>query len=180
MPAPRLDRGAADGASSAHASGGGSEDEEGETVRWIHLFLILGSAAALDGRQPAPAGPEKDVAAGNQAWVEGLKAGDADAVVAVYARDCVHCSAAGDCVSGPDAAAAQYREVIAKLGRATSAFVRSEALRVDHDLAYESGYAEAHFPGGAVRKGRFSTVWKLQGDGHWKIFRNMSLPPPPQ
>jgi ketosteroid isomerase-like protein len=77
------------------------------------------------------------------------------------------------------AVAVQYKEVIAKFGRATSGFVRSETLHVDHDLAYESGYAEAHFLNGAVRKGRFSTVWKLQDDGHWKIFRNISLPAAP-
>ena len=54
------------------------------------------------------------------------------------------------------------------------------SVRVDHDLAYESGYAEAHFANGMVRNGRFSTVWKIQGDGHWKIFRNLSLPPAPK
>lgn len=32
-------------------------------------------------------------------------------------------------------------------------------------MGNESGYAEAHFLNGAVRKGRFSTVWKLQDDG---------------
>jgi ketosteroid isomerase-like protein len=58
-------------------------------------------------------------------------------------------------------------------------FVRSETLHVDHDLAYESGYSEARFPHGLVLKGRFSTVWKRQGDGHWKIFRNISLPAAP-
>jgi len=63
---------------------------------------------------------------------------------------------------------------------ATDAFVRSEPLRVDHDLAYESGYAEAHFANGMVSQGRYSTVWKIQSDGHWKIFRNLSLPPAPK
>jgi ketosteroid isomerase-like protein len=77
------------------------------------------------------------------------------------------------------AVATQYKEVIAQFGRATSAFVRSETLHVDHDLAYESGYAEARFLNGAVCRGRFSTVWKRQDDGHWKIFRNISLPAAP-
>ena len=77
------------------------------------------------------------------------------------------------------AVTAQYNEVIAKFGRATSGSVRSETLHVDHELAYESGYAEAHFLNGAVLKGRFSTVWKRQDDGHWKIFHNVSLPAAP-
>ncbi len=122
-----------------------------------------------------PANLKKDIDAGNQAWVEGLKAGDVDRIVSSYSEDSVNCNAAGDCVKGLMAVAGQYKEVIARFGRATSGFVRSEMLHVDHNLAYESGYAEARFLNGAVRKGRFSTVWKREGDGHWKIFRNISL-----
>lgn len=126
-----------------------------------------------------PANLRNDIDAGNQAWVDGLKAGDANHIVSSYSQDSINCNAAGDCVKGPMAVVAQYKEVIARFGLATSGFVRSETLHVDHDLAYESGYAEAHFLNGAVRKGRFSTVWKRQDDGHWKIFRNISLPTPP-
>jgi len=79
---------------------------------------------------------------------------------------------------GPVAIAALYKEIIVTFGIATAASVHSEALRVDHDLTFESGEAETHFLNGTVRKGRFSTVWKLQPDGHWKIFRNMSLAVP--
>ena len=126
-----------------------------------------------------PANLKKDIDAGNQAWVEGLKAGDVDRIVSSSSEDSVNCNAAGDCVKGLMAVAGQYKEVIARFGRATSGFVRSEMLHVDHNLAYESGYAEARFLNGAVRKGRFSTVWKREGDGHWKIFRNISLPAAP-
>ncbi len=125
-----------------------------------------------------PPNLKNEVRAGNQEWILGLKAGDANRIASSYSQESVFCSAAGDCVKGPVAIAALYREVIAKFGRATNAFVRSDGLRVDHDLAYESGEAEAYFPNGTVRRGRFSTVWKLQTDGHWKIFRNMSLSPP--
>jgi ketosteroid isomerase-like protein len=138
------------------------------------LFFVCGCVAA-----DLPANLNKDIDTGNQAWIDGLKAGDVDRIVSSYSQDSVNCNAAGDCVKGPAAVAAQYKEVIARFGRATSGFVRSETLHVDHDLAYESGYAEAHFPDGAVRKGRFSTVWKRQDDGHWKIFRNVSLPAAP-
>lgn len=124
-----------------------------------------------------PPNLENDVSAGNQEWIDGLKAGTAERAVASYSQDAVFCNATGDCVKGPASIAALYKEVIAKFGRATDAYVRSDSLRVDHDLAYESGYAEAHFPNGVARRGRYSTVWKLQSDGHWKIFRNMSLSP---
>ena len=138
----------------------------------IVLFL---SGAATAGTPNL----RKDIDAGNEAWVDGLKSGDAVHIVSCYAPDSVDCNADGDCVKGPDATAAHYAAILEKSGRATSGFVRSETLNVDHDLAYESGYAEAHFSNGAVRKGRFSTVWKRQADGHWKIFRNLSLPAAP-
>jgi ketosteroid isomerase-like protein len=145
-------------------------------MRWMSalLFFVCACVAA-----DLPANLKRDINAGNQAWVDGLKAGDANRIVSSYSQNSVNCNAAGDCVKGPMAVAAQYKEIIARFGRATSCFVRSETLHVDHDLAYESGYAEAYFLNGAVRRGRFSTVWKLQGDGHWKIFRNVSLPPAP-
>jgi len=147
-----------------------------------NMPLVLGASMLLFTTALAAPLPElkKDIDAGNQAWVVGLKTGNADLVAAAYADDSVHCSATGDCVRGREAAAAQYKDVLAKFGRATDAFVRSESLRVDHDLAYESGYAEAHFLNGLIRNGRFSTVWKIQSDGHWKIFRNLSLPPAPK
>ncbi len=151
---------------------------------WVSMLLSLMLAAQEPARNAGNSGTDlppnlnHDVRAGNQDWIDGLKAGDADRIVSSYSQDSVFCSAAGDCVKGPVAIAALYREVIVKFGRTMNAFVRSGGLRVDHDLAYESGEAEAHFSSGAVRKGRYSTVWKRQPDGHWKIFRNMSLSPP--
>ncbi len=142
-------------------------------ICWTSALLFSACACAA---ADLPANLRQDIDAGNQAWVDGLKAGDATRVVSGFAQNSVNCNAAGDCVKGLMAVTAQYNEVIAKFGRATSGSVRSETLHVDHELAYESGYAEAHFLNGAVLKGRFSTVWKRQDDGHWKIFRNVSLP----
>ncbi len=144
---------------------------------WLTSALLFSVCASVVA--DLPANLKKDIDAGNQAWVDGLKAGDAKRIVSSYSQDSVNCNAAGDCVKGPMGVAAQYKEIIARFGRATSGFVRSETLHVDHDLAYESGYAETRFLNGAVRRGRFSTVWKREDDGHWKIFRNVSLPPAP-
>ncbi len=146
----------------------------------LPLVLAAQKPARTGGDSAADVPPKlaQDVKAGNQDWIEGLKVGDADRIAASYSSDSVFVNAAGDCVRGPAAIAALYREVMAKFGRATEAFVRSDALRADHDLAFESGFAEARFANGAVRRGRYSTVWKLQADGRWKIVRNMSLPAP--
>jgi ketosteroid isomerase-like protein len=125
-----------------------------------------------------PPNLRRDINAGSRAWVDGLRRGDASQVVESYAQDSIYCNWKGDCVKGPVALAARYKEILDKFGKADDATVRSETLHVDHDLAYESGYSEARFSGGALVAGRFSTVWRLQPDGHWRIFRNMSLSAP--
>lgn len=129
-------------------------------------------------RNDLPTNLRNDIMAGNQAWIDGFKAGDAGHMTFGFSDDSVDCNAAGECVKGLAAITARFKEAIARFGRATGAWVRSDAVRVDDDLAYESGYSQVHFASGAVRQGRFSTVWKRQRDGHWKIFRNMSLPSP--
>lgn len=141
------------------------------------LALILAGCAAAPASLPANL--RHDIDAANQEWVEGLKSGNVDQVVASYADDGVNCSPSGDCVKGTGAIAAGYEKLLDEYGPATTGFVRSGSLSVDHDLAYESGYAEIHFPDGTNFHGRYSTVWKLQPDGHWKIFRNVSLPSAP-
>jgi uncharacterized protein (TIGR02246 family) len=130
------------------------------------------ASAETDGIPPALS---RDVRAGNQAWIDGLEAGNATQVADSYAPDAVFCSAAGSCLTGRSAVAEHYAVTLKRLGRATSASVHSAALRVDGDLAYESGTAEARFANGQNVSGRYSTVWKREVDGHWRIFRNMSL-----
>jgi ketosteroid isomerase-like protein len=144
---------------------------------WSALALFLAGCAS--SHASLPANLQHDIAAGNQDWVDGLKAGNVDQVVAGFADDAINCSPSGDCVKGVAAIAAGYKQLIDKLGHATGGFVRGGSLFVDHDLAYESGYAEARFPDGTNFHGRYSTVWKLQPDGHWKISRNLSLPAAP-
>ncbi len=141
--------------------------------------LLLAFASVSASAATLPPNLRRDIDAGNRAWLEGLEAGDATRIVAAYASDSVNCTADGQCVRGPAATEEQYENMIRKYGRAKGGFVHSETLHVDHDLAYESGTAEALFANGVKRSGRFSTVWKRQRDGHWKIFRNLSLPAAP-
>lgn len=146
-------------------------------MRFVALLSTMLLSLTLAAQEPAkncasalPQNLKPDVSAGNQEWVDGLKDGDADRAVASYSQNAVFCSATGDCVKGPAAIAALYKEVIAKFGRATGASVRSDGLHVDHDLAYESGYAEARFPNRVVRRGRYSTVWSSKPTGTGRFF----------
>lgn len=149
-------------------------DERWQAVQAQELPLGETGQTAL-GTGSLPPNLEDDVRSANQDWVEAYKAGDAARMAAPYADDAVFCTAAGQCVKGPAAITVLYRERLAKSGPAIAGSISSDGLRVDHDLAYESGAAELRFRDGKVAAGRFSTVWQLRPNGHWKILRNMSL-----
>ncbi len=136
-------------------------------------LVVLSSAR---GDEPPDARRRAGVAAGNPGWVAGLEAGDARPIAAAYDDEGLDCTGAGECLKGRAAVEAHYAARIAKLGRALSAEVRSKQLVRDGDYAYEWGRAEASFAGGKKIEGRYVTVWRLQKDGAWKIFRNVPLP----
>lgn len=133
------------------------------------MFLL---AAAL---LLAQAVARQEIAAGNQAWMEGMKRGDARVIAASYAEDAVDCSATGECIQGRAAIEHQLAERVAKLGRASSASVKSEGSVRRGDFIYEWGQAEASFPNGAHVAGHYLTVWR-KGFAGWEIFRNMKIP----
>ncbi len=151
------------------------------SLRRVALAVVLLTLSAPVPRLAAqngsrlPARLRADVDAGNREWIAGFQAGDAALMARSYAPDGLFCGPTGECIKGAAAIAAHYEDALHRFGRAASASVRSAALRVDGDLAFESGRAEARFADGRTLQGRFSTVWKRQPDGHWKILRNLSL-----
>ncbi len=152
-------------------------------VRTALALVLLAGAGQVAGQgsgrgqegPPLPPNLRHDVDAGNREWVTGFQAGDARLMARSYAANAVFCGPTGDCIRGSAAITAHYEDVVRRFGRAVTAAVQSQALRVDGDLAFESGRAQARFAGGRALAGRFSTVWQRQPDGHWKIFRNLSL-----
>ncbi len=142
----------------------------------VFLVALVSSPPAARAGEPPDAKLRASVEAGNQGWVDGLKAGDAKPIAAAYDDEGLDCTGAGECLKGRAAVEAHYAERIAKLGRATWAEVRSKQTVRDGDYAYEWGEAEARFAGGKKIEGRYLTVWRRQKDGTWKIFRNVPLP----
>ncbi len=142
--------------------------------RWISFVLVacLTCAAQMGVDQNL----QTAVKAGNQAWIDGLRSGNAAIIAATYAPEAVNCTADGQCVSGINAIEAQLRSRVTSMGRAQSASVNTTSLVRDGDFAYEWGYAEAQFGGGRQIRGRYLTVWQRERGAGWKILRNMSLP----
>src|SRR5260370_2595255 len=93
-----------------------------KSVMHLTSALLFSACACLAAtcQRTLPANLKKDVAAGNQAWVDGLKAGDANRIVSGYSQVSVNCDAAADCVNGPMAAAPLSKARVARIRRATS------------------------------------------------------------
>jgi ketosteroid isomerase-like protein len=124
-----------------------------------------------------PKAPEQAaIDTGNQAWIEGVKSGDVDRILATYSSDAVDCGPGGECFTGKDAIDRHMREQLGRVGRAQSAAVKSLGSSAVGDFVYEWGQAEAAFGGGNKLVEKYLTAWRRQGDGSWKIFRNLVIP----
>ena len=141
--------------------------------RSLILFLLLVGA---NGLAQVDQDLQAAVTAGNQAWINGMRSGDAALAASAFATDAVNCSADAQCVTGIAAITSQMRSRLASYGRAQTATVTPASIVRDRDLAYEWGSSELFFGGGQIIRGRYVTVWQRQPGGGWKIVRNMSLP----
>ena len=140
----------------------------------VLLMLLGGSLKAQNAIETAA---RQGIDAGNRAWIEGMKGGDAKRIAGTYAEDATDCSAAGDCLQGRAMIERQIRERIGKLGRAVSASVESKGAVQQGDFVYEWGQAEAAFANGNRIAGRYLTVWRRGAGGGWEIWRNLKIPP---
>ncbi|KAA6465121.1 DUF4440 domain-containing protein [Acidobacteria bacterium AB60] len=136
------------------------------------IALLAATAAA---RPPADAA-RRGIDAGNQAWIDGIKAGDIRPILATYAEDAVDCSAAGECTQGIQAIERAMTAQLAALGRARSARVTTWGYSEHGNFAYEWGQAEASLENGKTLVEPYLTVWQRQPNGTWKIFRNLVIP----
>jgi ketosteroid isomerase-like protein len=138
--------------------------------------VLLLPANILGQATPTTASARAGIDAGNQAWIEGVQAGDVDRIVATYAENAVDCGPAGHCIEGRPAIEQHMKTQMAKLGRARSASVHSWGSIEHGNFVYEWGQAEANFAGGGRVVDQYLTVWQKQANGSWKIFRNLVIP----
>jgi len=140
------------------------------------LFLLLCSSACLAQSKPIESAARRQIDAGNQAWIDGMKQGNVELITATYTSDAVDCSPEGECVRGRTAIEEHMKEQMAKLGKAESASVTSSGSVQQGRFVYEWGQAEASFPNGKKVVDQYLTAWREEPDGAWKIFRNLVIP----
>jgi uncharacterized protein (TIGR02246 family) len=159
-------------------------------VKATQLFVVAtlvvariasGQPATLDTVAVlASARPEIDAA--NAAWVPGLRARDAAAIVAAYADSGLFVGPDGAVTRGRSAVAQMYAARFPRLREILDGGVVQEGLVVvSPTRIYEWGRAwltmAAAAPGAApVRNGgTYLTVWQREADGHWRIVRNLAF-----
>ena len=138
--------------------------------------LLLCCATCLAQSKPIDSDARQQIDAGNQQWVYAMKQGNAALLEPGNTVDTVDCSPEGHCITGRSALAEHTKEQMAKLGKADSASVISRGSVQQGRYVYEWGEAKAHFPNGRTILDRYLTVWQKQGDGSWKVFRNLVMP----
>jgi ketosteroid isomerase-like protein len=143
---------------------------------WMGMFLLLCSSACFAQNRPVELAARRQINAGNQAWIDGMKQGNVSLIAATYAPDAVDCSPNGTCIRGRSVIEAHMKEEMAKLGKAQSASVISIGSVQQGHFVYEWGQAEAGFANGRKIMDRYLTAWQEQPDGAWKIFRNLVIP----
>ncbi|MGA2653958.1 MAG: DUF4440 domain-containing protein [Terracidiphilus sp.] len=145
-------------------------------------FILLLAAFALvspaDNAQslPASASARVGIDAGNQAWIDGVKSGNIDMILATYTDEAVDCGPSGECFKGKLQIRQHMKTQLASLGKARTAVVTSWGSTQQGSFAYEWGQAEATYADGKKLIDKYLTVWQQQPDGSWKIFRNLVIP----
>jgi ketosteroid isomerase-like protein len=145
----------------------------------MSLSRSLASAAAVAlGAFAACAFAADDAArikAGTESWVKSFNAGNAGAVVALYAEDAVLMPPGAQPARGPAAIKeALAREIAeAKKGKVTFAIGTNDEVNVSGDMAWHSGgYFVMDKAGKPVDSGKFLEVWERK-NGKWRIARDI-------
>jgi ketosteroid isomerase-like protein len=151
-------------------------DSRHKMLKRVVMAVLLFSAVCLAQSGAIESGARKEIDAGNQAWVDGMKQGRAAPIAATYAEDAIDCGPTGDCIQGRAAIEQHMKDQFEKLGVAQSASVISIGSVQQRNFVYEWGEAVASFANGKKVVDRYLTAWQRQPDGSWRIFRNMVIP----
>ena len=159
----------------------------------VSLGVTVPAAAAAQARpvarRTAPAADaaavRRAIEAANLQFVAALKRGDAAGAAANYAEDAIVMMANFPAWQGRGAIERGFAEWLGEAKILDETLTIVDVMLVG-DVAVETGaYAERHqAPQGAMStdKGKYLVVWKMQGDGTWKVVRDISnsdLPPKP-
>src|SRR5271170_5273080 len=114
-------------------------------VMRVLIALLLLSPVCYAQGGAIESGARREIDAGNQAWVDGMKQGNTAPIAATYTEDSIDCGPSGNCIRGRAAIEQHVKDQLGKLGPAQSAFVTSIGSVQQGNFVYEWGQAEAAF-----------------------------------
>jgi ketosteroid isomerase-like protein len=150
------------------------------SVRLLCVIALLALAGSLSGQQlpaskPPSAGAAKIRALERAMMVAGEEKGSTG-YMSFYADEAVELPDGADTLQGKEAISKTMGFLDDKNNRLTWEPVRVD-VAASGDLAYSYGNYEFRSIGKdgkpAVERGKYTTVWKKQKDGHWKVVLDM-------
>ena len=146
----------------------------------ILVGVALCTAACAAGPASDQAADEalQAVAAASDAYADGWRKSDVNAIVAGLAENVVVSVAGQPDIKGRAAAQKQWGEMLATV-KVAKLEIRRDPILVSGDLALDAGeYDEVlDAPGQPAMTihGRYLAVWQRQADGSWKTIRFMGM-----
>ncbi len=116
--------------------------------------------------------------AGNKQWIASYENGDVTGIVSLFAPDGCMLGSKGRVSRGPEAISERVSANMQYFGRHVKVTVKTLKLWIVDTTAYETGeYSYTSLQEGqeTVDSGYYTTIWKKQKDGAWKIITDMSV-----
>jgi ketosteroid isomerase-like protein len=126
-----------------------------------------------------------EIEAANAAWVRGMQQHQSAPIVDAYLEDGVFVTDDGQTIRGRAAIAQMYEQRLSRIGTVLGGRVVQDGMQAAGDRIYEWGHAwlELAAPRSGdpplKRGGHYLTIWQRDATagGHWRILRNVVLPP---
>jgi ketosteroid isomerase-like protein len=172
------------------------------TGNWCTVLAASGLVLACGSRRPdaqssAPgdrsartasllAAARPEIEAANAAWVRGMQQHQSAPIADAYLEDGVFVTDDGQTIRGRAAIAQMYEQRLARTGAVLGGGVAQDGIEAVGDRIYEWGHAWLELAAPRAgdppvkRGGQYLTVWQRDAaaGGHWRILRNLVLPPP--
>jgi uncharacterized protein (TIGR02246 family) len=147
------------------------------------LTIAIACAHAPTAHTADPSDVRAAIEATNARFAAALKSGDAPALAALFADDGEVISAAATGFVRGRAAVEAYYAARVKAARFLEVEIRTAAVEVSGDLAWETGTNRVVLQAGdaapATRTGRYLVAWRRGADGRWRYRVDAIVPDPP-
>ena len=109
-------------------------------------------------------------------WLAAFKSKDVSTAISYYASDAAFLQPTGERIEGIEAIRELYRKVASTFD--SDLVIRSRNLEVSGDLGFDSGEYEEVLTNRATAqkqhfRGQYIMVFRLGGDGHWRIIQHV-------